>query len=111
MVDAVIDVVAYLTVGLLAEVLALIISAVLWAIVHLAGHEVAPTAFGLFSAVTLLFAYRWVQTEIRNAFDAAVRNGSVRFENSSTVITYVADDFADRWLVLLHIHQHPKLHG
>lgn len=91
--------------ALVTEVAALCFSIVTQA----ATGEVFPAAFGLFSAVTLALAHRWVMVDVGNAFQAAVSKHHVLLEGTTPHITQIDSSCPRRWFVLLHIQLHPEL--
>jgi hypothetical protein len=91
--------------ALAAEVTALFFSIVTQA----ATGEVSPAEFGLFGAVTLALAHRWVLVDVNNAFEAAVSKHYVLLAGAPPHITHIDSTCPRRWFVLLHIQLHPEL--
>ncbi|MFM0197811.1 hypothetical protein PQQ65_32430 [Paraburkholderia strydomiana] len=100
---------AQLTVALIACAITQTSAILLSLAVDLSGGAVPPTALVLYGAATVLPAYRWVLSDARRAFDAALRQRHVVVEGCPPRIISIRPTFSGRWLSLLYIRMHPEL--
>ena len=100
---------AQLSIALIAGAIVQVSALLLCATVDLTEDAVSPTTLALYGAATVLLIYRWVISDARRAFRAAVRMRYVILEGSPPHINWVCPNFPGRWLTLLHIRLHPEL--
>jgi len=100
---------AQLTVAVIAASIAETSAIVLSLAVDLNAGAVPPTALVLYGAATVLLGYRWVLSDARRAFDAALRQRHVVVEGCPPRIISIRPTFRGRWLACLHIRLHPEL--
>ena len=100
---------AQLTIVLVAGCIMQACALLFYIVAGLTVGAISPVAFALFGAATALLAHRWVQVDVRKAFDKAVEQRQVVLEGNPPHITHIAGTFSGRWLALLYIQLHPEL--